>query len=347
LNKSKANFGIVTDGGAGSLVRLSRNDIDERRRVLKQASSEGYEILKKGGSSVDAVERAIIVLEDSKIFNAGSGSCVTIEGKVEPDASIMTGDLSCGSVANASIAKNPISLARLVMEKSDHVFIAGPEALTKFAMSTDFAGLEELKPTKQRLEQYKVYLKDMEKGALHEWPKNSSLLNSYREKAEDYGSGDTVGSVAIDSDGKVCAGVSTGGRFMKLAGRIGDSAIPGAGLYADKHAGAASATGEGEEIIKVCLCKTVSDLMRSGIGAQSACESAIDLLTNARGPGTAGVIAVDSGGRFGISRNTEMMPVSLRFPFMESTLSVVLPEEYDKLAEVESQQLASLKRLRL
>jgi L-asparaginase / beta-aspartyl-peptidase len=307
---------------------MSKNEIDKRREVLRKASADGYALLRKGGTAADAVESAIKVLEDSEIFNAGSGSCVTIEGNVEPDASIMKGDLSCGSVANASVVRNPISLARAVMEKSDHVLIAGPDALTKFATAIGFGELVALRPTKQRLEQYEVYLRNMRRGELKEWPKNSEIMGQYQEAPPGTDFAGTVGAVAIDSQGDVCAGVSTGGRFMKLPGRIGDSAIPGAGLYADHNSGAVSATGAGEEIIKVCLCKTVSDLMRSGIDAQSACDSAINLLTNARGVGTAGVIAIDVKGRFGISRNTEMMPVSLRFVPMEKTLSVVLPEEY-------------------
>ena len=133
---------------------------------------------------------------------------------------------------------------------------------------------------------------------------------------------------------------------MKLPGRVGDSAIPGAGLYAESHSGAVSATGAGEEIIRLALCKTISDLMRSGMNAQAACDAGINLLTGIRGPGTAGVVAVDTQGGFGVSRNTEMMPVSLRFESQMQTTSVVLPEDYEKSPILRS-TVTSLKKLKM
>lgn len=290
--------------------------------------SEGYSILKKGGSSLDAVEASVNVLEDSGIFNAGKGSCTTIEGKVEPDAAVMNGDLSCGAVAGASMVTNPISLARACMEKTDHVFIAGYEPLRKFALTIGFK-IHDLEPTKMRLKQYDEYTRKMKSGELSEWPKNSRLLPHYLDPK--YGTLDTVGAVGIDSAGQVCAGVSTGGRFMKLPGRVGDSPIPGAGLYADSSCGAACATGAGEEIIKVSLCKTLCDFMKTGLDAQTACEASIGLLSKLRGVGVAGVIAVDNRGNFGLARNTEMMPVSICFSYREKPLAVVLPEEYDSI----------------
>jgi L-asparaginase / beta-aspartyl-peptidase len=224
----KSSFGLIVHGGAGSLSLSIKKDINLRRETLRKSVTEGYKILRNGGSSLDAVEASIWVLEDSKIFNAGAGSCTTIDGKIEPDAALMLGDLSCGAVADANVVSNPISLARAVMEKTDHVFIAGSEPLRKFAESIKME-LHDLKPTRARLGQYREYLRKMKSDELREWPKNSKLLGFYEKS---HGNLDTVGSVAIDSFGKVCAGVSTGGRFMKLPGRVGDSAIPGAGLYA-------------------------------------------------------------------------------------------------------------------
>ena len=322
---SNSRFGLIVHGGAGSLQRGLKDDIDLRRKILRKSVSEGYEILRKEGSSLDAVEASVMVLEDSGIFNAGRGSCTTIEGKVEPDAALMLGDLSCGAVAGASMVSNPISLARACMEKTDHVFLAGEGPLRKFADAIGFE-IHYLQPTKVRTKQYEEYMRKMKAGDLSEWPKNSGLLSRYAE--EKYGNRDTVGAVGIDSEGAVCAGVSTGGRFMKLPGRVGDSPIPGAGLFADSNSGAAVATGAGEEIIRVSLCKTICDFMRSGLSAQGACDASISLLTKARGLGVAGVIAVDMKGNFGLSRNTEMMPVSLCFSYREKPISVVLPEEY-------------------
>ncbi len=304
-----------------------RKDINLRRETLRKSASEGYNILRSGGSSLDAVEASIWVLEDSQIFNAGSGSCTTIDGKVEPDAALMLGDLSCGAVACANMVSNPISLARAVMEKTDHVFLAGSEPLRMFAKSIKME-IHDLKPTEARLKQYREYLRKMKSDELKEWPKNSKLLGSYDQS---YGKLGTVGSVAIDSSGRVCAGVSTGGRFMKLPGRVGDSAVLGAGIYADSNSGAASATGAGEEIIRVSLCKTVCDFMKSGLDAQSACDASISLLSRVRGIGTAGVIAIDKSGNYGLSRNTKMMPVSLCFSYKDKPVAAVGPEEYTAL----------------
>ncbi len=309
----KQEFGIVVHGGAGSIRPSPRAQI--RREYLRRAVAAGYKVLQRRGSSIDAVERAIVVLEDSGIFNAGSGSCLTARGKVEPDAAIMKGDLCCGSVANASVVKNPILLARSVMEKSDHVFIAGDQELEQFANAIGFP-LSKLEPSAPREADYKADLAKLRRSAkIREWPLNSDLMSEYYSKQ--FG---TVGAVAIDSSGELCSGVSTGGRFMKLPGRVGDSAIVGAGLYADKTAGATCATGAGEEIIKVCLCKTACDFMRMGFAAQEASDAAIGLISRLRGPDTAGLIAIDRRGGLGVSRNTEMMPHSYRFASAKRTV---------------------------
>lgn len=303
----KPNFGIIVHGGAGSASPTAGGEA--RKRFLRQSVSAGYEILRKDGSSLDAVEEAIKVLEDSKVFNAGSGSSLTAQGKIEPDASIMKGDLSCGAVSHASVVKNPISLARCVMEKSDHVFIAGAPELKKFARAIGFP-LFELEPNSSRLAQFRMDLAKLQRGGkIGEWPLNSKLItDSY------FG---TVGAVAIDSLGELCSGVSTGGRHMKLPGRVGDSAVVGAGIYADKTSGAACATGAGEEIIKVCLCKNACDFMKRGFAAQDASDAAISLISQRRGPDTAGIIVIDRHGGVGISRNTDVMPNGYRFASMK------------------------------
>lgn len=333
------NYGLIVHGGAGSLQRGLVDDIDRRRKTLHESASQGFKILKRGGSSLDAVEASIIVLEDSGIFNAGKGSCTTIEGKIEPDAGLMMGDLRCGSVAGASMVRNPISLARACMEKTDHVFVAGEGPLRKFARTVGFE-ITQLEPTEMRLKQYEDYMKKMKAGDLNEWPRNSALLPQYQKLG--YNDMDTVGAVAIDSRGDLCAGVSTGGRFMKLPGRVGDSPIPGAGLYANST-GASVATGAGEDIIRVSLCKTICDFMRDGLDSQAACEASINVLTRTKGPGVAGVIAIDSEGNFGLARNTEMMPVSMRFSNSKETSAVVLPEEYDRIPLNEKQVTRQLK----
>jgi L-asparaginase / beta-aspartyl-peptidase len=313
----------VVHGGAGAITQLIKREYHSRRLIIKKASAAGFETLERGRSSVDAVESAIKVLEDSGIFNAGSGSALTIDGKLETDAAIMMGDLSCGAVGEAGIVKNPISLARAVMEKTDHVLIVGRENLTHLAKAIDFP-MAELVPLERRKRQLEQYLSDLKHSKIVEWPRNSKLLPNYEIAAHD---SDTVGAVAIDKKGQVASGVSTGGRFLKLPGRIGDSAIVGAGLYADGGAGAASATGIGEDIIRVALSKNVCDLMRIGADAQTACDTAISLLTRKRGADKAGVIAVDSNGSIGFSRNTQVMAYSYKISVMKRAKVVILPKD--------------------
>ncbi len=330
------DYGIIVHGGAGSFVRTP--EIGKRRQSLRRSADTGYRILKsKGGSSLDAVEESIKILEDSKLFNAGSGSSLSLEGKPSADAAIMTGSLSCGAIGNARITKNPISLARKIMEKSDHVLLVGDEELLKFSTAIGLK-LNPLQPSSQRLVQYKQNFYLMKKRKVRAWTKNYKLLEYYvadnSSRVPEHA--DTVGAVAIDSKSFVCAGVSTGGRWLKLPGRVGDSAIVGAGIYADDLSGAACATGAGEEIIRVCLCKTVCDLMRNGADAQSACDVAINMLTDRRGVGTAGVIAVDKHGRFGASRNTEMLQRAFRFSSMGKTHVAVLPEDQNPIRRLDS-----------
>jgi beta-aspartyl-peptidase (threonine type) len=327
--KKLLDFGIIVHGGAGSFT--PGPDLSKRRRVLEESATAGYaELEKRGGSSLDAVEESIKVLEDSKVFNAGAGSSLSIEATVSADAAIMRGrDLGCGSIGNVSIHSNPISLARLVMENSDHVFLVGSEQLLKFTRAIGVKS-KPLVPSEQRLKQYKDNIAMMKSGKIKAWPRNYKLLRSYQtSRGLAPENSDTVGAVAIDSSSNVCAGVSTGGRWLKLPGRVGDSAIVGAGIYADNVSGAASATGAGEEIIRVCLCKAACDFMRDGADAQSACDAAINILTDRRGVGTAGVIAIDKFGRFGAARNTEMLQRAFRFKSMKKTHVALLPTEKD------------------
>ncbi len=327
-----ANFGIIVHGGAGSLTISPEAGIAKRRRVLRDSAESGYNVLLRKGSATDAVEEAIKVLEDSAVFNAGSGACLTLEGRISADASIMNGDLRCGSIGAANGVRNPISLARLVMERSDHVLMVGDENLRKFANAVGMKYFQ-LKPAEFRLRQYHDNVAKMTKGKVATWPKNFNLLRNYFAKTQggEADKSDTVGAVAIDRFGKLSAGVSTGGRWLKLPGRVGDSAVIGAGLYAENSSGAAVATGAGEDIIRVCLCKVVCDFMKMGADAHTACEAAISSLSHVIGQGVAGVIAVDRLGRFGSARNTEMMQRAFKFSSMRKTHVAVSPEETDPI----------------
>jgi beta-aspartyl-peptidase (threonine type) len=317
---SEVDYGIVVHGGAGSFVQSSSKEFGKRRSDLARSASSGFKLLEGKGSATEAVEEAIRVMENSGAFNAGKGSCLTLDGKVYVDAAIMNGDLTCGAIGGANVVQNPIALARAVMERSDHVLLVGTENLERFARGIRFP-VAPLSPSTLRLEQYRKYKREVLKHGLKEWPRNLALFRGY------YNTNDTVGAVAIDAKGRVCAGVSTGGRWLKLPGRVGDSALVGAGIYAQESSGAACATGRGEEIIRLCLSKSVCDFMKLGADAQSACDAAIDMLTDNIGSGVAGVIAVDRLGRFGASRNTEMMTRAFRFKSMKKTYVAFLPED--------------------
>jgi beta-aspartyl-peptidase (threonine type) len=261
-------------------------------KELRAAVEEGMAALRRG-SSVDGVEAAVRYMEDSGQFNAGKGACLTAEGTVQLDAAMMEGKgLRGAGVGLCECTYNPVSLARAVMEKTDHALIAGAEC-ARFARA---AGLRTVRLTpsskaRELFSEMKVMMKK-------EHPLNFSMLKSIE--------GNTVGAVAIDSDGIPAAAVSTGGTWMKLPGRIGDSAILGAGIYADGAAGAACATGKGEAIIKCALCWNACSLLKEN-DASGAARRSIALIGKRSGRGTAGIVTVDLKGRVGFAYNTQAM----------------------------------------
>ena len=211
---------IIVHGGAGDY-----SPDEKQERGVKSAAAAGWEILEGGGSALDAVEAAIVVMEDDPIFRAGLGSALTFEGLVETDASIMVGDLSCGAVAAMTAAANPIKVARLVMERTDHVMLVGSGA-DEFARRMDVAD-GQLATESQLALHAKLREQFAEGEDLKFMPKLQAL-------AGDMELG-TVGAAAVDSGGNICAGTSTDGMMMKLPGRVGDSAIIGAGTYATSN----------------------------------------------------------------------------------------------------------------
>ena len=278
---------IIVHGGAGSGKYVKG---DRRYHGLKEAVEAGISAMKKG-SGLDGVEAAVKSMEDSGLFNCGVGSCLTAEGKVELDAAVMSADRLAGAgVGNVTCTHNPVSLARWVMENTEHVLVVG-ERCRDYA---ELAGIrvEELAPSAQALERFPLL-----RGQAP-FRENLRLVKRFR-------TGDTVGAAAVGSDGVPAAAVSTGGRWMKLPGRVGDSAILGAGVFAAR-AGAASATGSGEDIIRVALSMKAVELI-SGTGAASGARRDIRKKTRVRGKGTAGVVTIDPRGRVGAAYNTEAM----------------------------------------
>lgn len=253
-----------------------------------KACEVGYEILTRGGSAIDAVEQAVVKLEDSPLFNAGTGGSPSITGEVELDAAIMTDDMKAGAVASIKSVKNPILVARKVMEKTDHIILCGEGAI-KFARISGFPPYNPLTTKKK-----KMWENRLKKGNFPMYfPKVKNFINKY----------ETVGACAMDKDGKMAAATSTGGIFMHLPGRIGDTPIIGAGTYACKY-GAVSCTGHGEWIIKLGLAKFVCDEMKTK-SAQKAIDIAIKMASeyDAR----CGIIGVDHKGNVGVGFNTKQM----------------------------------------
>ena len=290
-------FALVIHGGAGTMSRATMTPALEKayRDTLAIALRRGYEILARGGSSLDAVEAVIRTMEDSPLFNAGKGAVFTSAGTNELDASIMDGrTLAAGSVAAVQRVRNPISLARLVMEKSPHVMMVG-------AGAEEFARLQAVELvaphyfwTERRWKQYE----DGRRAA------DSARKAGLPGGIDKFG---TVGAVALDKAGNLAAGTSTGGTSMKRFGRVGDAPIIGAGTYANNASCAVSATGDGEFFIRNNVAADICARVRySGVSIERAADDVVmKVLVSQRGGG--GVIAMDPKGNIAAPFNTAGM----------------------------------------
>lgn len=299
-------FALAIHGGAGTILRSSMTAEKELsyKKALQDAITSGESILAKGGRSIDAVEAAIRTLEDNPLFNAGRGAVFTNEGKHEMDASLMNGkDLSAGAVAGVQNIKNPISLARGVMEKSEHVFMAGLGA-QEFAkkinaefMADDYFFVQMRYDQLQQAKESDTMILDhtVDKARPDESPFG-------REKK--FG---TVGCVALDVHGNLAAGTSTGGMTNKKHGRVGDTPIIGAGTYANNKTCAVSCTGHGEFFIRSVVAYDISCLMEyKGLTLKKACDIVVmDKLVKIGGEG--GLIALDAKGNIELPYNSEGM----------------------------------------
>lgn len=301
-------LGFVIHGGAGVISRGSLTPEKEKefRDKLQEALLAGYKALQAGKSGLDAVEIAIRILEDSPLFNAGKGAVFTNDGRNELDASIMDGKtLGAGSVAGLQRVKNPITLARAVMEKSEHVMMVGAGA-EKFAETQK---IELVDPkyfwTQHRWDALQKILKEeAEKKAKAGGSVSQEMTETERMPENKFG---TVGAVALDRAGNLAAGTSTGGMTNKRFGRVGDAPIIGAGTYANNATCAVSATGWGEYFIRLGVARDISSLMEyRAITVQEAADIVIKQKLQKLG-GDGGVIAVDKYGNIGISFNSEGM----------------------------------------
>jgi beta-aspartyl-peptidase (threonine type) len=287
----KAPLTIVIHGGAGALApgKYTQDEEAAYKAKLKEALDLGYGILAQGGGALDAVEAAVALMEDSPLFNAGRGAVFTFDGRNELDASIMDGRTkAAGAVAGVTRVKNPIRLARAVMEKSEQVMLAGAGA-EEFARER---GIERVEPSYFRTERrWKEY--------------QDALAAANRKKAEaksdKYG---TVGVVALDGTGNIAAGTSTGGRTLKRYGRVGDSPIIGAGTYADARCGV-SGTGWGEYFIRLTVARDICAGVAAGMTVEAAAAGVLARVKDAGGDG--GVIVLDAQGRYAMTFNTDGM----------------------------------------
>jgi L-asparaginase / beta-aspartyl-peptidase len=291
-----SGFVLVAHGGAGDYSKLPPASIEARRSAMIVAIKQGYAILAAGGTSLDAVEITIRSMEDSGLFDAGRGSYYTRAGVPEMDAAIMDGrTLAAGSVASLQHIVNPIHLARLVMEKTPHVMLVGAGA-EEFAKSQ---GIELVSPFYFYDERGWEYYK---KAKSAEEKKQSSAL--WRDRDDEHG---TVGVVALDQQGNLAAGTSTGGTILKMPGRVGDSPIIGAGTYANNESCGVSATGTGEffmrNVVAADICERVRYLHVSI--EQAADDVVMKELVDQHGDG--GVIALDRQGNVTTPFNTTGM----------------------------------------
>jgi beta-aspartyl-peptidase (threonine type) len=310
-------LGFVIHGGAGVITRgsLTPEREKEYRAKLEEAVLAGYKALQSGKTSLDAVEIAVRMLEDSPLFNAGKGAVFTNEGINELDASIMEGKtLAAGAVAGLHRVKNPITLARAVMEKSPHVMMVGDGA-EKFAAQEK---IELVDPkyffTQERYDALQRILEqEKSKTPKPQTPNSKPQVSTPKSQSNNlplselpYNKFGTVGAIALDKDGNLAAGTSTGGMTNKRFGRVGDAPVIGAGTYANNNSCAVSATGWGEYFIRLGVARDISAMMEyRALPVQQAADMAMNKVKTLGGDG--GVIAMDKFGNIGISFNSEGM----------------------------------------
>ena len=279
---------LVVHGGAWA---MPDDVIEDHRRGVQKALQVGWKVLASGGSALKAVEEAVVVMEDDETFDAARGSFLTADGRVQMDALIMDGaTLRAGGVGCVERIRNPIRAARLILSESPHVYFVG-EGAEQFAAGL---GIELIDNNELVIDRERKRLAEAKAKA------------AAGERDLTFAGHDTVGAVALDSNGHLAAATSTGGTLNKTPGRVGDSSLIGCGCYADDHSGAVSCTGWGEPIMKLVLGKWATDRIAGGSVPELAAREAIGYL-NSRVNGHGGMILLDARGRYGIAHNTPRM----------------------------------------
>jgi L-asparaginase / beta-aspartyl-peptidase len=287
------SYSLMIHGGAGALEDLKYEASEaEFRQSITAILEQGRTLLEKGGSALDVVEYSVILLEDNRLYNAGRGSVLNAEGKVEMDAALMNGsDLRAGAVACIKNIKNPIALARRVLEQGEHVMLVADGAL-EFAQFCEMETYpDDYFMTEARIQQLAEAKTAGRMTLDHERIKPSQKLG-------------TVGAVARDLHGNLAAATSTGGLVNKRWGRVGDTPVVGAGVFADNETCAVSATGYGEQFLRTVLAKTISDFVQfRDMDAEAAAKAGIEYLV-AKVNGEGGVIVIDHAGRCATAQST-------------------------------------------
>jgi beta-aspartyl-peptidase (threonine type) len=301
------SLALIVHGGAGAIAPERRAPA---RAGCHAAALAGWRILRQGGSALDAVQAAIMELEDNPGFNAGTGAVLTTDGRAQLDAGLMDGrTLDVGAVTNVERIKNPILVARKVLH-SPHVLLAGIGA-EQFAVAAGVALCDPaaLVTPAQRARWQRGYRDGDDVNIDAEATAGQLVgvaLSGTTDLVDDADRHGTVGAVAVDAEGRVVAGASTGGIAAKHPGRVGDTPLVGCGFYAEEGLGGVASTGHGEDFIRLLLAKRAVDYLGAGLSAQAAANAAIGVLSQRLG-GSGGLILLDAAGRVGCARNTAAM----------------------------------------
>jgi L-asparaginase / beta-aspartyl-peptidase len=313
-SRSQRSAVLLVHGGAWAIPDADR---PAHETGVRNALAAGYSILSRGGSALDAVEAAVVVLEDDPTFDAGYGSFLTSDGRVQLDALLMDGGrMRAGGVACVERLRNPIKAAKIVLEQSPHVYFVGAGA-EEFAASHGVPLIENRELVLDRERERLARAQSREAAGLADETFTGHLLRDDKSPETAVhpalSSHDTVGAVALDAYGNLAAGTSTGGTLNKTPGRVGDSSLIGCGCYADNLSAAVSLTGWGEPIMKLVLGKWATDRVAAGTAPEFAAREAISYLFNRLG-GHGGIILLGPDGRFGLAHNTPAMAWGLATP---------------------------------
>ena len=286
---------MLVHGGAWA---IPDDAIEAHLRGVRAAVDAGWKVLTSGGTSLDAVEAAVMVMEDDETFDAGRGSFLNMDGRVQLDACIMDGGtLRAGGVGCVERIRNPIGAAKKILTESPHVYFVG-EGAERFA---EQHGIELVSNSELVIDREIQRLSEAKKQSYLKMPEEFGAASQYH---------DTVGAVALDSEGNIAAGTSTGGTLNKAPGRVGDSSLIGCGCYADNQSAAVSTTGWGEPMMKLVLSKWTADRVQEGLPPEEAAQLALAYLKK-RLNGHGGIIVVDAKGHCGLAHNTPRMAWAL------------------------------------